>query len=263
MTAQPYQLELDTAIEAVEAAQSVINRYFSGDFSVTTKQDNTPVTEVDIKSEQAIRRILTEAFPAYGFYGEETGSQGLEADYLWLVDPIDGTKSFVRHSPYFSTQIALMHQGKLVLGVSNAPQMNELASAVRGQGARLNDRSLQVSDVTNLADVYLSTGNIKSLALNSESWSCLAKLVQCVARTRGYGDFCHYHQLANGQADVVLESDVNILDIAALSVIVEEAGGLMTDLNGADISLDTTHVLACSNRSLHAETLALLGGAPG
>lgn len=253
-----YKAERDAAIAACKAAQRIINDYFSGEFTVHTKADKTPVTEVDIKCEEAIKQLLTERFPGYGFYGEETGSSGLHQPYYWLVDPIDGTKSFIRNSPYFSTQIALIHQQEFVLGVSNAPGMGELAVAIKGQGATLNGTPASVSATERLEYAYLSTGNIKSLAGCASAWSGYAQLVQRVARTRGYGDYCHYHQLATAQADIVVESDVNILDIAALTVIVREAGGVITDLQGEAISLDTTSVLAACNSALHAETLNLL-----
>jgi len=260
MTKKPYQAELNAAIKAASAAQSIIQAHFAGQFSVHTKADNSPVTEVDIQSEKAIKQILSEAFPDYGFYGEETGSTGLDSDYCWLVDPIDGTKSFVRHSPYFSTQIALMYEGELVLGVSNAPCMGEgeMSIAVAGHGAKLNGEAVTVAETTALEQVYLSTGNLSSLAQSQRRWLGLAQLVRTVARTRGYGDYCHYHQLACGQADIVVESDVNILDIAALTVIVREAGGVITDLEGGAISLDTRSVLAACNEDLHASVLALL-----
>ena len=258
MPDSPYQAQLDVAITAARAAETIIERYFAEDFQVETKADNTPVTEVDIKCEEAIRDVLATAYPDYGFYGEETGSAGLDADFLWLVDPIDGTKSFVRHSPFFSTQIALMHHGKLVMGVSNAPRFQEMAHAVAQGGAVLGGRSMGVSQCEALSECFLSIGNVKSLAADTQAWAKFAKLVGKVARTRGYGDFYHYHQLASAQAELVVESDVNILDIAALSVIVTEAGGTITDLQGEPVGLQTTSVLAANSALLHAQVLTLL-----
>jgi len=127
--------ELQAALDAAEAAAVVIRSMYQRNLSVHTKADATPVTEADVRSEEAIRAILTERFPSYGFYGEETGQHALDAENLWLVDPIDGTKSFVRECPFFSTQIALMRGGKFVLGVSCAPAYDELAWAARGAGA--------------------------------------------------------------------------------------------------------------------------------
>lgn len=253
-----YHDELAIAISAANQAQTVINRYFSSGVGVRTKADNTPVTDADVDAEKTIKSVLLSAFPDYGFYGEETGQSMPDANYLWLVDPIDGTKSFVRQSPYFSTQIALMFRGDIVVGVSNAPAMQEQASVVVGQGANLNGHTVRCRPTTRLSDAYLSAGNIGSLAADTPRWQKYARLVQSVARVRGYGDFYHYHQLASGQADIVIESDVNILDISALSLLITEAGGVFTDLNGNPVALDTTSVLAAATPELHADVLALL-----
>lgn len=248
---------LSTAIAAARAAEQVIRYYADAGVQVNLKADHTPVTQADVEAEEAIHRIISERFPDHGFYGEETGQSGEGSDYLWLVDPIDGTKSFVRGYPFFSTQIALMHQGKLILGVSSAPLFQELAYAERGQGAFLNDQPIQVSPFTDPKDATLSTGNIKTLALDSRRWSALGGLIPRFNRVRGYGDFYHYHLLAAGKLDVVVESDVNILDVAALSVIIEEAGGRVSDLQGQALNLASTTILA-SNHHLHELLLKTL-----
>jgi len=177
----------------------------------------------------------------------------MNAESVWLVDPIDGTKSFVRECPFFSTQIALMRGGKFVLGVSMAPAYDELAWAERGHGAYLNGKRISVSKVSALDGAIVSSGNLKTLAA-SPAWARFGGLIGRVNRIRGYGDFVHYHLLARSALDVVIESDVNILDIAALTVIVEEAGGSFTDLKGAPVNLDTTTVLA-TNGALHQAIL--------
>ena len=249
---------LRTALEAARAAAGISRQYYAGNFTVTTKADMTPVTRADIECEQAIREIILRRFPEHGFYGEETGRTRDDAEYLWLVDPIDGTKSFVRQYPFFSTQIALMHRGKIILGVSSGTMMDELAWAENGQGAWLNGQRISVSDIDDVDRAAVSTGNLRSLAM-SEGWAKLAEIISRADRTRGYGDFYHYHLLASGKIEAVIESDVNILDIAALSVIVAEAGGAFTDLNGNAIGLETRSVLA-TNRALHDDYLARLKG---
>src|SRR5262245_17818105 len=170
---------------------------YQRNLSVHTKADATPVTEADVRSEEAIRAILSERFPSYGFYGEETGQHALDAENLWLVDPIDGTKSFVRECPFFSTQIALRRAGRLVLGVSSAPAYGELAWAEEGHGAHLNGRPIRVSRIAELGSAIVSTGNLKTLA-RSPQWARFGDLVTRVNRIRGYGDFVHYHLLARG-----------------------------------------------------------------
>ncbi|HEY3808891.1 MAG TPA: inositol monophosphatase family protein [Steroidobacteraceae bacterium] len=249
--------ELEAALDAARAAGDVIAPLYRRNLAVTLKADRSPVTEADVRAEQAIRAVLAARFPQYGFYGEETGSERMQAESVWLVDPIDGTKSFVRDCPFFSTQIALMRAGRLVLGVSSASVYGELAWAELGEGAWLDGKRLHVSNVATLDAAILSTGNLKTLAASPVRWARLARLVAAVNRLRGYGDFLHYHLLASGALDVVLESDLNILDIAALTVIVREAGGVVTDLEGGAIGLQTSSLLA-GNAGLHAAVLAAL-----
>ncbi len=245
--------ELRAALEAASAAAEVIRGFYQRNVKIEVKADKTPVTEADVRSEEVIRDLLTRRFPSFGFYGEETGKSDMNAESVWLVDPIDGTKSFVRECPFFSTQIALMRGGRFVLGVSCAPAYNELAWAERGAGAWMDGRRIQVGKVSALEGAIVSTGNLKSLAA-SKAWPRFGELIGGINRLRGYGDFVHYHLLARGALDVVIESDVNILDIAALTVIVEEAGGRFTDLAGAAVTLDTTTVLA-TNGPLHQPVL--------
>ncbi len=248
--------ELTAALAAAHSAAQLIRSFYQKDIAVRTKADASPVTAADVQAEQLIRAALGRAFPGYGFYGEEGGQHAMQAANVWLVDPIDGTKSFVRGTPFFSTQIALMREGELVLGVSSAPAYGELAWAERGGGAFLNDQPLQVSATAQLAAAHVSTGNLASLTRGAQ-WQAFGALIRSISRIRGYGDFVHYHLLARGALDVVIESDVNILDIAALSVIVREAGGTFTDLAGGALGLATTSVLA-SNGALHAPVLAAL-----
>lgn len=250
---------LPAAFDAAQAAADIIRKAYRGNFSVSYKADASPVTEVDVNAEKAVKSLLQQRFPAHGFYGEETGRESADAEYLWLVDPIDGTKAFVRGYPLFSVQIALMHRGELILGVSYAPCWNgaagEIVFAEKGRGAWFGEERLQVSAVDTLSKATLSTGNLATLA-KSPQWATLGKMIPQLHRIRGYGDFLHYHMLANGKIDAVVESDVNILDIAALTVIVREAGGTFTDLNGAPVGLNTTSVLA-TNGKLHAQFAGL------
>lgn len=256
---------LTTALAAARAADAIVRAHYRKGFEVRIKADATPVTEVDEAAEAAVKAVLIAAFPDHGFYGEEGGKHNAEAEYLWLVDPIDGTKAFVRGYPMFSTQIALMRRdrsrpndaGELVLGVSSAPcflgdgsggvGVGETYYAERGLGAfQLTAEGavpLKVSNVDALAQATLSLGNLATLA-QSPSWPRLGALIPTLHRIRGYADFLHYHLLASGRIDAVVETNVNILDIAALVVIVREAGGQFTQLDGGAITLATTSVMA-------------------
>jgi histidinol-phosphatase len=249
--------ELKAALDAAEQAAGIARSLYERNIEVRIKADKSPVTEADVRCELAIREVVQTRFPEYGFFGEETGYHERQADNLWLVDPIDGTKAFVREYAMFSTQIALMRRGELVLGVSSAPVYGELAFAERGCGAYLNGKAMKVSQIDTLEAAAVSTGNMKSLATGRQ-WTRFGAMVAQVSRIRGYGDFLHYHLLAAGKIDVVIETDVNILDIAACVAIVTEAGGRFTDLSGAPITLESTSVLATNGR-MHDTVLQALG----
>jgi histidinol-phosphatase len=251
---------LSAAREAASAAAGIIRHYWGRGVAVEWKADATPVTIADREAEQSIRAVLSRALPQAAIYGEEYGLEGARDGLLWLVDPLDGTKSFVRRTPFFSTQIALMDRGKLVLGVSCAPIYGETMWARTGAGAWLDGERVQVAATSAMAQAAISTGNLKTLTTDAR-WQALGALIRDSSRIRGYGDFCHYHLLARGGLDLVIESDVNILDVAALAVIVREAGGLFTDLEGRPPGLDTTSVLA-GVPAIHAQALARLRDAP-
>ncbi|GAB4174058.1 MAG: histidinol-phosphatase [Wenzhouxiangellaceae bacterium] len=246
---------LNVARAAAEHAASIAMGYFRRPLEVEQKADASPVTRADRECEQAIRRHLLEAFPDHAIHGEEYGRSG-QHRCLWLIDPIDGTRSFIRGLEFWSVQIALMIDGELVLGVSCAPAFGETAWALRGRGAWLDDRPLAVRSVDAIESMDLSLGNIRSLA-RSPRWQRVAELVARAARTRGYGDFYPYHRLAQGGLDAVIESDVDILDVAALTVIVEAAGARVTDLEGRPIGLDSTGIIAAPPK-LHERLLSLL-----
>lgn len=261
MNATDLDQALAVAIKAADAGEQTIKAYdTSGSWSVSYKADDSPVTEVDIATEKAISFVLSEHSPQAAFYGEETGRTDAAENsekLLWLVDPIDGTKSFIRNMPFYSTQIALSENNELCVGVSNAPAYGERLTARAGGGAWLNGEQVKCRNTQALSEAFLSTGNLDRLAKIPAAWTIFGEIIQTVRRVRGYGDFCHYHQLCCGQTDLIIESDVNILDIAALTVGIREAGGVITDLSGGAIGLETTSVLAAGTKELHAQVLAM------
>jgi histidinol-phosphatase len=256
MNPQTITSALAAARKAAAAAAEIIQHYWRRGVEVELKSDATPVTIADREAEQAIRKILQAALPQAAIYGEEFGLQGERGGLMWLVDPLDGTKSFVRRTPFFSTQIALMDGDELVLGVSSAPIYGETMWASRGQGAWLDGQRVGIATTERMSEASISTGNIKTLT-NDARWDALGQMIRDSNRIRGYGDFCHYHLLARGSLDLVIESDVNILDVAALAVIVREAGGMFTDLEGAPLTLATRSVLAGSP-AIHRQALTRL-----
>jgi len=249
---------LDAALAAASAAADLVRAAYAGEITARAKADGSPVTDADLAVEAAIRAIVEARFPQDGFYGEESAAARMDAEHVWIVDPIDGTKSFVRRYPMFSTQIAVTRRGRIELGVSSAPVFGEIAWAERGAGARLGGVPLAVSRIAAIEQATLSTGNLRSLA-GGPRWAAFGRLVTRLDRIRGFGDFLHYHLLAAGKIDAVLESDIHVEDIAAQCVIVEEAGGRVTDLEGAPIGLGTRSILA-TNGALHDAILAALNG---
>src|ERR1700726_1685965 len=151
--------ELTAALEAARAAADVIAAHYQKNLTVRTKPDDSPVTEADVRAEEIIRATLVRHFPGYGFYGEETGQHAMQGENIWLGDPIDGTRSFVRESPFFSTQIALRRAGKLVLGFPGGPVPGDLAWAEEGAGAWLNDPRVPVGPIAELAAAAISSRN--------------------------------------------------------------------------------------------------------
>ena len=197
---------LAAAREAAQAAGAVILHYWRQGVAVELKSDDTPVTVADREAELAIRAILQKALPQASIYGEEFGRDEQAGDLMWLVDPLDGTKSFVRRTPFFSTQIALMHRGELVLGVSSAPVYGETMWASAGGGTWFDGERVRVADTEDMAKASISTGNVKTLTKDAR-WNALGAMIRDSNRIRGYGDFCHYHLLARGGLDLVIESD--------------------------------------------------------
>jgi len=246
---------LSVALEASQAAEDIIMSYFYDDFKVTLKKDHTPVTIADKQAELAIKKILKKNFPSHDFLGEETWehSKVHEREYLWIIDPIDGTKNFVRQLPFFGTQIALMRKGEIVLGVSNVPVLKELMYAVKGQGAFLNGRKAQVSTVSNFKDAFVCYGNLKYFEKHNYIEPLLRLAREC-RHTREYGDCWMYHLLAQGKIEMALEAENKIWDIAASKIIVEEAGGKFTEFGGGRITKDSISG-AATNGVLHKKFL--------
>ena len=163
MSEPSYNDFLDVALDATDSARELILSYYNGDFEVEIKSDQTPVTVADRGAERLIREKIAKAYPNHGIYGEEYGAEDKDTEYLWLIDPIDGTKSFVKRYGMFSTQIALMHKGELIVGVSCAPAMDELFWATRGGGAFDKNGRLSVSSIGSIEQASISTGNIQGV----------------------------------------------------------------------------------------------------
>src|ERR1700722_10193190 len=257
-----YDDDLRFAHVLADAADDISTRRFRAlDLQVDTKPDLTPVTDADRAVEEHIRGVLRRSRPRDAVLGEEFGKVGV-GPRCWVVDPIDGTKNYVRGVPVWATLIALMDGEDVMAGVASAPAIGRRWWAARGNGA-WTGRSLakasrcRVSGVGRLGDASLSfsslTGWEKSGTLDG-----FLTLTRSVWRTRAYGDFWSYMLVAEGAVDIAAEPEVSLWDLAALQVIVEEAGGRFTALSGA-ARPDGGSAVA-TNGHLHEEVLELLGG---
>jgi histidinol-phosphatase len=252
---------LQVAIEAVKAAEEIILSYYQTNLTISTKEDHTPVTIADKLAEDVIRKTIHAAFPGHTFHGEEGSKVDLHdhTGYTWIIDPIDGTKSFIRGIPTFGTLLALLHDGILIVGVSNSPVFGELMYATKGGGAFLNDTRLTVSDVTSLKDAYITNSGLKYYD-DIAKMPQLLNITRQVAWARGMGDFSTYHLLATGKIDIAMEAKVKFWDIAPATLIVQEAGGTVTQLDGKPITPESTTILA-TNGHLHNEVLSIMQSA--
>lgn len=246
---------LDVAIDAAKQAGELALRYFKTQPKVSYKADSSPVTRADIEAEKLIRKIISKKFPDHGIIGEELPPVNPKARYRWVIDPIDGTKSFVRRLPFWSTLLALMENGKPIIGISFSPADNELFTAEKGKGAHLNGKRQHVSKISKLQDAYLVHGSIDAFD-NKKMLNGFMKLYKATGSHRGFGDSFAYHILIKGNVDIMVEAKDKVHDIAAVALIVEEAGGKFSDFTGK-FSL-TSDCGVATNGILHSQVLKLL-----
>ncbi len=252
--------DLAVALELADLADAITTeRFRSGDLVVSSKPDLSLVTDADRTVERAIRDHLDQARPDDAFVGEEYGVTG-DSNRQWVVDPIDGTHSYVRGVPVWATLIGLLVDDRPVLGVVSAPAIGQRWWAAQGSGAFARSlggspRPLSVSRVSSLSDANLSYSSLSGWAEIDRRPQFLALLDQ-VWRSRGYGDFWSYMLVAEGVVDVASEPALSVWDMAALAPIVTEAGGRFSGVNGID-GVHQGHALA-TNGQLHEAVLAVL-----
>ena len=229
-------------------------RFRAADLVVSTKPDLTPVTEADRSVERALRERISVARPGHAVMGEEYGSEG-SGEWRWILDPIDGTKNYVRGVPIWATCIALQHHGQVTVGVVSAPALGRRWWAALGQGAFAGGQPIRVSAVASVADAQLSYDSVPGFESCGLGEQFLALARRCW-RTRGLGDFWSHVLVAEGAVDIAVEPEVAVWDVAAIQVIVEEAGGRFTDLGGTARPDGGSAV--STNGILHDEVLAAL-----
>lgn len=246
---------LDVAIEAAKLGGDLAYKYFSKNFKINYKPDKSPQTEADIEAEKLIRKIISKKFPDHGFIGEELGEDKPNARFKWVIDPIDGTKQFIRGLPFWGTLIAVLENGKPIIGVTYFPVFGDLATAEKDKGTYLNDKKARVSKTKDLSRSYLVHGSVDAFKKTGKLDNFVS-LCQKVEGRRGFGDSWGYNLLISGKVDILLEGHVYIQDIAATSLLTEEAGGRFSDFDG-NFSLTSDNALA-TNGLLHSQVLKIL-----
>ena len=248
----------ETAVAAAHLAGSRALLYFENGVGIEWKPDKSPVTQADREAEMLLRDALLGAFPNDGFLGEEFGDRPSNSGFRWIVDPIDGTRSFVRGIPMWATLIGLEFKGEQIAGIAYLPALNgTLYRALRGDGAFRDDRRIRVSDVDRLEDSMLFYSSL-SWFLKAGKEEVFQNLVRQTQRQRGFGDFYGFVLVAQGSGEVMAEHGVHCWDVAGLKVLVEEAGGIFTDWTG-NRTIHSPDVIA-SNGKLHEAALAILQG---
>jgi histidinol-phosphatase len=249
--------DLQLALEAADVAERItLDAFRRPSLHVETKADDSPVSEADRAAERAIRELLTRERPSDAVLGEEMGLSG-EGGRRWLLDPIDGTVNFVTGVPVWATLIGLEVDGRIQVGVVSAPALGRRWWAVRGEGAFAagpggQPQRLHVSSVSELSEATITSSCVGDF----EDPARVARLAARVKRDRGFGDFWNHMLVAEGACDVGLDPVVSVWDVAALQVIVEEAGGRFTDFSG-QARLDGASAIS-SNGLLHDQVLAAL-----
>lgn len=245
--------ELKVAIEAVKKASVIALYYFNNLPPITIKPDRTPVTKADKEVEIIIRNHIAKSFPKASFVGEEFGGDFTRGD-AWIIDPVDGTKNFIRRIPMWSILLALWRNDEIIAGVSYMPGINELLYAEKGAGAFFNNKKVVVSKIQSIADCTIThTGN----PFDFKSPEHVKKLLTACAHARGFGDAYSYHLVANGRADVNFEPHVKVWDVAPFKVIIEEAGGKITTIDGKPFTTDIKDFVA-TNSLLHEKVIKIL-----
>jgi histidinol-phosphatase len=251
--------DLALAHRLADAADAItLSRYQAIDLTVTTKPDNTPVTDADKSAEDAIRALLHAHRPDDGIVGEEFGNVGIEKSRYWVIDPIDGTKNFLRGVPTWATLIALVVGGQVVTSVVSSPALYRRWYATRGGGAYVSEngatpRSLRVSAVASLADASIAYSDFQGWG---DRRAAFENLLNGAWRTRGLGDFWSHMLVAEGSVDVAIEPSLALWDMAALDLIVTEAGGRFTSLDGVDGPFGPNAI--STNSTIHSQVLSAL-----
>lgn len=243
-----------------DAAGDATMRYFRQPLGIVDKADESPVTEADRLAESAMRAIIADAVPDHGVIGEEYGQDRQSAEFVWVLDPIDGTKAFISGVPVFGNLIALLHHGRPILGVINQPMTGERWIGAAGRPTTLNGVPVSSAARGGLGDVVLWSTSPEMFDGDPGDKAAHERLRDQVKFVHYGGECYQYAMLASGHVDLVLEADLQSYDFCALVPVIEGAGGVISDWRGEPLGLDSDgRVLASASRELHEAALAVLG----
>jgi len=251
------QTFIDLAQVLADAARPEIMSRFRTGIAVDAKSDASPVTEADRTAERVMRKIINDTYPEHGILGEEYGSENVDAEFVWVLDPIDGTNSFVTGKPLFGTLIALCQNGVPIVGVIDAPGMDERWVGAKGQRSTLNGKAIKTRTCPALdkAWLYATTPDL----FEGANEAAFKRLSKTAWRTVYGGDCYAYGLLAAGHVDLVCEASLGTYDVAALAPVIEGAGGMLTDWDGAPVTLQSDgRVLAAGDKVTHSAALKQL-----
>lgn len=254
---------LDFAIRAATEAGQLTLRYFrSSDLTIETKPDETPVTRADKEAEETLRNHLAKEFPQDAIVGEEFGTQTGSTDYTWYLDPIDGTKSFIRGIPLYGTMMGLEYKDEAVAGVIVFPALNEIVYAAKDLGAWWSDqldpvapKQARVSNISRLSDAYFTTTSSRSF-WDIDKAAAYRKLTKIATASRGLSDCYGHYLVATGRCEIMIDPIMNVYDNAPLQSIIQEAGGKFTDIQG-NPTIHGNSALS-TNSHLHNQVLQIL-----
>ena len=245
---------LDFAVDISKEAGRITLEYFGRNVDVQLKEDSSPVTVADRKTESFIRKAIRDKYPEHGILGEEFGAVETDSPYRWIIDPIDGTKSFIHGIPLYTVLIALLKNGEPSVGVIHNPPLGETAAAAVGMGCTFNGRTCRVSSTPSLDQANVQVTDPADLMRRHPVFT--GRLFERIRLCRSWGDGYGYLLVASGMADAMLDPVLAPWDVAPLKVIISEAGGMMTDFAGRSKALCESAIAA--NEKLHREIIGLL-----
>jgi inositol-phosphate phosphatase/L-galactose 1-phosphate phosphatase/histidinol-phosphatase len=241
-----------------DAVRPIAQRYFRTQIKIDDKSDASPVTIADREAETAMRALLTKHVPQHGVFGEEHGAVRTDADYVWVLDPIDGTKAFITGLPIFGTLIGLLHKGRPVMGIIDQPIQKERWFGTDGERSTFNGQPITTRACSELANAYMYS-TAPEMFKGTDITRRHEAVAQKVKNFRWGGDCYAYGLLASGHVDLVVENGLKLYDFAALVPVIKNAGGVITDWHGKELDMHSPgEVLAAGDAAIHRAAMNLL-----